>query len=483
MTFEGNYTSYMNDYNKSPWTSRDNRKFWHIIYGVPETNIRAAAALARQRGAGLVQITDAVMDNPYDRLPSESYMQTLLSGISGSRPHVAPLRPFRRGGVPALPPSFLEVKDVDYSSVDLAWDGSSGVDAPFAFAIYLFEKEVARIPGYMSRIRIGNLRGWNALTFTVRAVAKDGIPSDPSPSQSIRLKHLPESKPVMNIKHTRTTDSLIYEADVYLPYGFIRIYITDPSKSCSLHKKTPEPAWPINHAAGFACAHYMIEGKTLYRYTGAIPANIDLYPWSWTPITSRDNVQVERNGYHYRWVVKRNLIEKITLDTSKYVIQAEGYNLIANVFSPCPEKFWTSSDSWSYCLGYDCSKCKLTNTGWCDKAIRSIENDIDRRHFTSNQGYLAAEGVCWANGLGIGCKVIVEGLDRRHKNCTISGATLRNAYNDIKAQGGCKCGRKILENGCSVRIAHENGCGNIQHKKLFLDLENMESSIPNDSED
>ena len=48
----------------------DPDKFWHLVYEVPDfTAMKEMVALARERHAGLVYLTDATMPNPWGRLP------------------------------------------------------------------------------------------------------------------------------------------------------------------------------------------------------------------------------------------------------------------------------------------------------------------------------------------------------------------------------------------------------------------------------
>ena len=54
---------------------------WHLVYDVrTETDMREVVALARDRGAGLLFVTDGVMPNPWDRLPAYWHQQVSLIG-------------------------------------------------------------------------------------------------------------------------------------------------------------------------------------------------------------------------------------------------------------------------------------------------------------------------------------------------------------------------------------------------------------------
>lgn len=87
LTTEVSCATYTSDaYAPCDWTPADSRKIWHIIYDVPESQVASVAALARQRGAGIVHITDDIEPNPYDTIPGNSYMQTMMNAIAGGTP-------------------------------------------------------------------------------------------------------------------------------------------------------------------------------------------------------------------------------------------------------------------------------------------------------------------------------------------------------------------------------------------------------------
>ncbi|MHB8702229.1 MAG: spherulation-specific family 4 protein [Nitrososphaerales archaeon] len=74
VTFEGNYTTYVNNYVAASWTAGlPKSHFWHIIYAAPsELDMENAVNLAVTRGADWVYVTDLGGSgaNPYDSLPT-----------------------------------------------------------------------------------------------------------------------------------------------------------------------------------------------------------------------------------------------------------------------------------------------------------------------------------------------------------------------------------------------------------------------------
>jgi hypothetical protein len=59
LTFESSYESYTSSYTPNDWTPSDLRKIWHIIYNASASAVSSVVALAKQRSAGLVEVTNA----------------------------------------------------------------------------------------------------------------------------------------------------------------------------------------------------------------------------------------------------------------------------------------------------------------------------------------------------------------------------------------------------------------------------------------
>lgn len=70
VVFEGPYSAYRG-WSPPVWQERYPRqRFWHLVYDTPRGMLPAALRAAERRSAGVVYVTDDVMDNPWDRLPS-----------------------------------------------------------------------------------------------------------------------------------------------------------------------------------------------------------------------------------------------------------------------------------------------------------------------------------------------------------------------------------------------------------------------------
>jgi len=64
-------TNYEQNYVDYPWTHKYSPdRFWHIIYGVPATDLPKIQALAQQRNAGWLYVTDRGGNNPYALPPT-----------------------------------------------------------------------------------------------------------------------------------------------------------------------------------------------------------------------------------------------------------------------------------------------------------------------------------------------------------------------------------------------------------------------------
>ncbi|KAJ8187243.1 hypothetical protein LV157_004896 [Aspergillus fumigatus] len=433
MTFEQSYDTYMNKYIPNPgWTPKDRRKLWHIIYGVPEADAGKVAALALKRGAGLIHITNDVLPNPYDTLPDEAYMKAITDTIKGGGPDVADPTPYPADGQATFPLGPLSVT---------------------ASGLFL---QVARLPGTMARVTIGNISPGSSMSFSVRAIGKNGKETIDSHSVSATTQSLPNNQAVTNVKVGKSATSTTIQADFLIPYAFMRVYLTNPDTHCQM------PAWPINFNAGnFICTHYMVENEVLYEYSGAkLTEGQTNYPWAWS---SKGAAPVKRNGYTFTWTLP---VGTDTTDSSYFSVQAQGYGPLTNVFHPCPSEWDDGKPSaGAFCTvssPYDCkgeTLCSTTNVKWCDKAVNQMNRG--QTVYTSNAEALALSGNCWANNAGFGCSVQIRGTDQNGKNCKITGDEMWQSYQDIRNIGGCgKCGTKYFGNGCMVSVDYYYGCDN-----------------------
>ena len=267
MDVESSYERYIDDsiYKSNGWTANDSRKIWHIVYNVPQGEIGTVAALAKKRGAGFIEFTDGGLPNPYDNLPRDSYMQDLMSAVSGGSPLVDdPLPKPGSGTPPASLPQGLTVTDFDYTSVSLSW---SSVSRAAEFHVMINDgDEFVSLPSSMTRVTIGNLEQGTTYSFKVVPVATDGTKWSSTATQSVTTKSLPGDRAVTNAVVSASASSSTYQADILVPYAFTRLYVWDSDEYCDWEQN---PRRPVNYAqANYVCAHYMVEGDILYKYSG-----------------------------------------------------------------------------------------------------------------------------------------------------------------------------------------------------------------------
>lgn len=65
--------------NGALWEAKYPDKFWHVVHTCPAADMPEVVALAKARRAALVYVTDDVMANPYDKLPT--YWSQLCSEV------------------------------------------------------------------------------------------------------------------------------------------------------------------------------------------------------------------------------------------------------------------------------------------------------------------------------------------------------------------------------------------------------------------
>ncbi|KAF6803837.1 hypothetical protein CSOJ01_10621 [Colletotrichum sojae] len=422
------------------YVAKDLRKIWHIIYNVPESEVGRVAKLARERGAGLLEIPNDIMPNPYDNLPGESCMKAQMDAVEGGKPLNEDPDPFPTSGGVAATPQGLGAGSTDFSSTHLTWDASS-----FAIGYEIFIGEspsligcgsvVASVPAYMTVIVLGNLSPGTSYTFHVAAIGAGGIRSALSSKVIVQTMALPDGMTVIDHKSTPSTTSTVVQANILVPYAFVRVYIWD-SIECDWETN---PGWPVNFAsANYVCTHYMVEGETLYKYNGKPSLPFTNAPWSWESIGS---VPITTNSYRTTWTLPIGLS---TTDTSKFLIQTQGYAPAEVVSKPDPSK-------------YDCSGSSMCSSSgqilkYCDQAVNSLVRDDTLTYGTfgdRNSGNCKGAG---AQACGVFLKG--DGYD-----CEISGNNMWFAYQNIREIGGCKkCGSYDLGNGCKVVIDYVTGC-------------------------
>lgn len=327
LTFMGSYDTYMSSYNALDWTPADPRKIWHIIHSVPADEVSTVVALAEQRGAGLVEVTDDTPDTPYKTLPDDSYMQSFMNAVQGGSAPVADA-PDEAVGYAVEAPAALAITSYGYCSVSLSWNYSANA---VGYNVYFDGTQVTSLLSYMKYVTIGDIPpGYSNLSISVKAIGGGNTESVSSESVIANTLALPGGRPIINLQADPQDGFTIYSADVLVPYSSLAVFITysDPSGTCDYQNA---PAWPIYYnASSCYCAVAVVQDKFLYWYNGTITDPNDA-PFTWTLAGS---VVITRDEYTYSWVAPIGLS---TMDTTSFVIQARGHGPNVSVFSPCPE--------------------------------------------------------------------------------------------------------------------------------------------------
>jgi spherulation-specific family 4 protein len=328
MTFENSYQAYQDRYVPNDWTPKDPRKIWHIIYRVPQDKIKEVAALAKSRHAGLIEITDDDNPNPYDNLPNDAYMKTLMATVPGGKPHVAEPPQFY-GNYISYPVEDLRVIASDYSSVTLNW---RSVSLNNGHGVWLDGKMVLELPPMIDRATIGMLDpGSSNLQFEIRPRML-GVEASTPTFITASTKSLPSSGTISKLTRKKNGDELIMTADVLVPYAFVRLFLSSKGSAFLEDGK----GWPLvfqsqsGTKGGIGVYDYLVEGNdfysALYSYTGSwdrsSTANAE---WSWNP--QPQAVRQTQSGYTYTWVIRWAEAD----GKNDFAVQGQGYAPLTNV--------------------------------------------------------------------------------------------------------------------------------------------------------
>ena len=162
VTFEGDYSTYTNDYTPLSWPTVDPDKVWHIIYDVPTAaDMESVVALSKARGAGFVYVTDAVLPNPYDVLPEQAYWDD-------EQVQVAPSG--NPGLAPPSTPTGLSAPSVSSSQATIQWNASAAGSQPVAaYDVYADGAWLTSVPGDVTSYTASDLQPSTLYGFSVSA--------------------------------------------------------------------------------------------------------------------------------------------------------------------------------------------------------------------------------------------------------------------------------------------------------------------------
>ncbi|THC88424.1 hypothetical protein EYZ11_012126 [Aspergillus tanneri] len=362
LTFELSYEAYTSSYTPNDWTPKDPRKLWHIVYNVPESAVSKVTKLAKKRGAGFLQLTDDTLPNPYDTLPGDSYIQGMMGAIEGGSLLNTDASSWMSGNAAAAV-SGLSASTSDYTSAKLSWNAALNA---LGYYVYSGDSVIASVPSSMTTITIGGLQPGASHAFQISAVGGGGQIGSSSNTATVNTKSLPNGKTIVNYHSSPGADSTTVQADILVPYAFIRLYIWN-SVGCEFDT---DPGWSVNFKVDeYVCTHYMVEGTMLYKYSGTLPEGSTAPPWAWSVVGP---ITLDIKDYTYKWTLP---LGTSTIDTSKFVVQAQGYNPLTNVFEPDPS-------------AYDCKGSSMCTTPdfvkWCDHAVNTLQRYDDPFYFATS---------------------------------------------------------------------------------------------------
>jgi len=275
-------------------------------------------------------------------------------------------------------PGDAQVIASDYTSVTMTW---SPVANALGYAVYQSGALVLELPPSLTRATVGMLNpGTSGISFEVRTVLSSGGGGG-SRSISASTKNLPSGGSISNVNYKTNGGTVVYTADILVPYAFVRLFIGGPHKAVGVSK-----GWPINASINndtggadpiqqYKLMNYLVEGNDFYspllQYTGSYvegqSANAD---WSWKELKQAPQSQ---SGYTYTWNVPLGSTDALPED---YVVQGQGYAPIQNVFGGSLRSYKCAGEPCDDDPDYDCKGSVLCSTPdllkWCDIAVNNL---------------------------------------------------------------------------------------------------------------
>jgi hypothetical protein len=192
LTYESDYTTYTGEgFVGNDWTPKDPRKIWHIIHTVPADEAANVAALAKSRGVGMVEITNDIMPNPYDTLPDDSYMQSLMDVVEGGTPLDEGIYgwPELTYAIEAVTP-FFNIDSSDYSSAAFSWKPSENA---IGYRITQDLEVILELPPSSTAVTVGGLSPGGKYKFVLYAINPDGTSAPQFNAITMQATKLPGS--------------------------------------------------------------------------------------------------------------------------------------------------------------------------------------------------------------------------------------------------------------------------------------------------
>ncbi|MER7212979.1 spherulation-specific family 4 protein [Streptosporangium sp. NPDC000239] len=212
-----------------------------------------------------------------DRAGNTSAASTAVSVTTAAASATAPTTP----GTPVA-------SDVAPTSVKLAWTASDDTDADDHVASYDVFRDGVRVlsvPGDVTTVNLGGLKGGQTYAFTVKARDTTDRPSAASGAVSVSTPNPPA---ITDPKATLSATTATYTAQFNVPFNFHHVFI-DVDNNVANH-----------YTVAGVGAEYMIEDGGLYKYVGP--------DWNWTKVTGV-NPLISSSGGLYRWSIPTSALE------------------------------------------------------------------------------------------------------------------------------------------------------------------------------
>ena len=167
LNFEDSYTAYTTFVPQAWESGYDPHKFMHIIHSTPSAQMQDAINRSKNNGAGYVYVTDAVMPNPYNTLPS--YWSSELNAL-----------PVASTGTPATPAT-PTTSNVGGTSLTLTWPSDSTAAGYDVYQNGVLISPVTNAAPTDTSFTVTGLSPSTSYTFTVKArdLANDTSASSP----------------------------------------------------------------------------------------------------------------------------------------------------------------------------------------------------------------------------------------------------------------------------------------------------------------
>lgn len=163
----------------------------------------------------------------------------------------------------------------DYTSAIITW---SAVRNALGYAVYQNGELVLEMPASLTRATVGMLKPGTSASFEVKIVLSSGGGVG-ARSITASTKSLPSNGSIANVNYKNNGGTVVYTADVLVPYEFVRLLIGGSHKAVGASAGWPIDAGLNNDTGGggpmpqFKLVNYMVEGNDFYsgfyKYSGA----------------------------------------------------------------------------------------------------------------------------------------------------------------------------------------------------------------------